>query len=311
MAVVQRPALKQSPAWRGHFRSQFKKTKMCRYYPLGQCKFGSECCFAHAADELSPAPDLTKTSFCAGFMGGYCRLPAGQCQYAHGEDDLRVSPEFAAKKLSRRTRDAAVASETSTSQDGDLDGETEFEWAGLESCLVSDTEWATDAPSSPLHWASSGTSTPASATQAPGSVALPALAKGVASKRTVCLDDVAGGPVRQKWPSLLESSRVSLAPNGGTWPPTMSQPFNRPSERPAPVAWPRSGSDLALPPPHTSPGIYAWADSGRPVAVLEPVRVVFAESVGLGIPTSSLSTLPVDPILLEARRSHLPLRVEI
>lgn len=62
----------------------------------------------------------------------------------------------------------------------------------------------------------------------------------VASKRTVCLDDVAGGPVRQKWPSLLESSRVSLAPNGGTWPPTMSQPFNRPSERPAPVAWPAS-----------------------------------------------------------------------
>lgn len=78
-----------------------------------------DCCFAHCEDELSQAPDLTKTSLCAAFMGGHCPLPSGECHYAHGEEELRITPEFINKKLSRRTRDAVVSDTSATSQDAE------------------------------------------------------------------------------------------------------------------------------------------------------------------------------------------------
>jgi len=91
-----------SPAWRGQYRTQFQKTRMCRYYPEGLCHFGDRCSFSHSVDELCIAPDLHKTSLCKLWQHDACKLPADQCQFAHGKDDLRVTPAFMYTGLSRR-----------------------------------------------------------------------------------------------------------------------------------------------------------------------------------------------------------------
>jgi len=92
----------QSHAWRALFKKQFHKTKLCRYYNLGQCRYGQDCPFAHDQSELAVAPDLTKTTICEAWLAGQCRLPPEQCQYAHGEEELRVTPAFSTSTLCKR-----------------------------------------------------------------------------------------------------------------------------------------------------------------------------------------------------------------
>mmetsp|Transcript_1582 Transcript_1582/g.4813 ORF Transcript_1582/g.4813 Transcript_1582/m.4813 type:complete len:514 (-) Transcript_1582:165-1706(-) len=92
----------QSHAWRSLFKKQFHKTKLCRYYNVGQCRYGTECPFAHSQSELSVAPDLTKTTMCEAWLAGHCSRPLGQCQFAHGEEELRVTPAFGNSTLCKR-----------------------------------------------------------------------------------------------------------------------------------------------------------------------------------------------------------------
>mmetsp|Transcript_100884 Transcript_100884/g.314501 ORF Transcript_100884/g.314501 Transcript_100884/m.314501 type:complete len:573 (+) Transcript_100884:97-1815(+) len=92
----------QSHAWRSLFKKQFHKTKLCRYYNIGQCRYGQDCPFAHDASELSVAPDLTKTTLCEAWAAGNCHLPSSQCQFAHGEEELRVTAAFSSSTLCKR-----------------------------------------------------------------------------------------------------------------------------------------------------------------------------------------------------------------
>lgn len=92
----------QSHAWRSLFKKQFHKTKLCRYYNLGQCRYGEDCPFAHHESELSVPPDLTKTTMCEAWIAGHCPRPSNQCQYAHGEEELRVTPVFSASTICKR-----------------------------------------------------------------------------------------------------------------------------------------------------------------------------------------------------------------
>ncbi|KAF4746305.1 hypothetical protein FOZ62_019594 [Perkinsus olseni] len=39
-------------------RRRLFKTKVCRYFIKGRCKFGDACTYAHWSDELQPRPDL-------------------------------------------------------------------------------------------------------------------------------------------------------------------------------------------------------------------------------------------------------------
>jgi len=93
-----------SPAWRGKFRTQFEKTRLCRYFPEGLCGFGDRCMFAHAVEEISHAPDLRKTSLCRAWKAGTCNLHPDKCPFAHGKRELRVTPAFMHSGLSTRTR---------------------------------------------------------------------------------------------------------------------------------------------------------------------------------------------------------------
>lgn len=67
---------------------QFVKTKLCKHFTKGYCKFEDKCFFAHDISELVYRPDLTKTKLCQRFMAlGVCFND--HCSFAHGIEELR------------------------------------------------------------------------------------------------------------------------------------------------------------------------------------------------------------------------------
>lgn len=74
------------------FRTQFLKTRPCRFFQAGCCRRGSGCSFAHG--KVSIAPDLTKTSLCLKWREGTCLLSSEDCPFAHGKEELRRSPLY-------------------------------------------------------------------------------------------------------------------------------------------------------------------------------------------------------------------------
>mmetsp|Transcript_103842 Transcript_103842/g.293664 ORF Transcript_103842/g.293664 Transcript_103842/m.293664 type:complete len:211 (+) Transcript_103842:40-672(+) len=92
----------QSPAWKRQFRCQFRKTKLCRFDAAGQCGFGSQCAFAHGADELQKVPSLRKTSMCVDWQRGTCLRKSSDCPFAHGDSELRLTPAFSCLGPSKR-----------------------------------------------------------------------------------------------------------------------------------------------------------------------------------------------------------------
>lgn len=68
------------------------KTKLCVYSIQGTCRLGSKCSFAHTASEVQEAPNLHKTQLCEAFSQGNCTNE--NCTFAHGEEELRLSPNF-------------------------------------------------------------------------------------------------------------------------------------------------------------------------------------------------------------------------
>lgn len=65
------------------------KTVLCREFPHGRCRFSAkDCSFAHGDDDLRPSPDMTRTSVCPTWMrNGECKNP--ECRYAHDSTELR------------------------------------------------------------------------------------------------------------------------------------------------------------------------------------------------------------------------------
>jgi hypothetical protein len=98
------PTPQRSPAWRARFRQQFLKTKMCRFYEAGLCRYGEDCPYAHSEQDLSVVPDLKKTSLCDAWKRGACPRSSDQCPFAHGDEELCLTPAFVEKPLSKRIR---------------------------------------------------------------------------------------------------------------------------------------------------------------------------------------------------------------
>jgi len=68
------------------------KTKMCKFYFLGNCERGSKCTFAHNNDQLASTPDLFKTKLCRTLLeSGNCNNP--QCPFQHRSNEIRTLNE--------------------------------------------------------------------------------------------------------------------------------------------------------------------------------------------------------------------------
>ncbi|KAF4655367.1 hypothetical protein FOZ61_007626 [Perkinsus olseni] len=65
-------------------RRQLYKTKFCRHYIRGSCKYGDHCTYAHCVEELAARPNFYKTKICT---RPSCCDP--DCQYAHSIYELR------------------------------------------------------------------------------------------------------------------------------------------------------------------------------------------------------------------------------
>eukprot|EP00930_Biecheleria_cincta_P054568 TRINITY_DN4080_c0_g1_i2.p1 TRINITY_DN4080_c0_g1~~TRINITY_DN4080_c0_g1_i2.p1 ORF type:complete len:273 (+),score=27.66 TRINITY_DN4080_c0_g1_i2:119-937(+) len=79
---------------------QFEKTKLCKFYILGQCARGSACRYAHASAEIKPLPDLACTKLCPKLVSlGSCENP--DCMYAHHRDELRGTSIYHKTKICR------------------------------------------------------------------------------------------------------------------------------------------------------------------------------------------------------------------
>jgi len=84
-----------TPEKKKQANKDLQKTRLCVYHLEGKCGFGSSCTFAHYTSEVKSVPDLSKTQLCAKFAEGKCSNK--NCTYAHGEEELRDSPNFKMK----------------------------------------------------------------------------------------------------------------------------------------------------------------------------------------------------------------------
>lgn len=74
------------------------KTRLCEFWQVGKCRKGSLCSFAHGQDDLRPSPDFECTSVCPVFLHtGKC--DAKGCRYAHSVQQLRVQPHLLKSKM--------------------------------------------------------------------------------------------------------------------------------------------------------------------------------------------------------------------
>lgn len=94
---------------------QFRKTKLCRFFETGGCRYEDQCTFAHTLKELAELPDLKKTSICKSWLSGCCKLSATECTYAHGTEDLRRMP--VSQRKTKQGKKAASYKETNAASD--------------------------------------------------------------------------------------------------------------------------------------------------------------------------------------------------
>lgn len=72
------------------------KTKMCRYYLNGECRFGDDCVFAHGTEELRSGTThpLRKTKKCSAFHSretkGIC-YHGSSCNFIHREPEAPIA----------------------------------------------------------------------------------------------------------------------------------------------------------------------------------------------------------------------------
>mmetsp|Transcript_148532 Transcript_148532/g.386187 ORF Transcript_148532/g.386187 Transcript_148532/m.386187 type:complete len:525 (-) Transcript_148532:190-1764(-) len=96
-------------------REQFHKTKMCRFYPVGECRYGQDCPYAHDESEIEHTPDLTKTALCTDFEKGCCLKNPEECPFAHGREELRTTDAFSESPLCKRAVSLKESQEPDTS----------------------------------------------------------------------------------------------------------------------------------------------------------------------------------------------------
>ena len=78
-------------------KRQLFKTKMCRHFLNGKCKYNADCTFSHDRSELLVRKDMAKTKLC---KKPNCSDSA--CTYAHSLDEIRYATDDMCANLIRR-----------------------------------------------------------------------------------------------------------------------------------------------------------------------------------------------------------------
>lgn len=64
------------------------KTRLCNFFKIGACHKGAGCCYAHGEEDLRASPNFERTSVCPIMLSqGSCAKP--DCRYAHDASELR------------------------------------------------------------------------------------------------------------------------------------------------------------------------------------------------------------------------------
>mmetsp|Transcript_154000 Transcript_154000/g.279805 ORF Transcript_154000/g.279805 Transcript_154000/m.279805 type:complete len:370 (-) Transcript_154000:71-1180(-) len=95
----------ESPKGADSTSAIFIKTKMCAFHLRGKCTRGEACKFAHGNTDMTPLPDLYRTSLCSSILlSGMCANGAS-CKYAHTRDELRRIRTPASGKPQRQAKE--------------------------------------------------------------------------------------------------------------------------------------------------------------------------------------------------------------
>lgn len=74
------------------------KTRMCDFFKRGACAKGARCPYAHGEDDLRPSPNFEKTAVCPTLRSkGRCDNP--KCRYAHATSEVRIAPSLMKTKM--------------------------------------------------------------------------------------------------------------------------------------------------------------------------------------------------------------------
>jgi hypothetical protein len=78
-------------------KRQLFKTKMCRHFLTGKCKYNTDCTFSHDRSELLVRKDMAKTKLC---KKAHCTDLS--CTYAHSIEEIRYATDDICPNLTHR-----------------------------------------------------------------------------------------------------------------------------------------------------------------------------------------------------------------
>jgi hypothetical protein len=64
------------------------KTRFCKHFARGFCRYEDTCAYAHGLQELKSRPNLVKTKICINRLAGACS-DGSACKYAHDRSEVR------------------------------------------------------------------------------------------------------------------------------------------------------------------------------------------------------------------------------
>jgi hypothetical protein len=74
------------------------KTRLCNFHMMGACHRGAGCSYAHGEQDLRPSPDFERTSVCPTMLKkGFCDKQ--HCRYAHNAEELRTQAGLLKTKM--------------------------------------------------------------------------------------------------------------------------------------------------------------------------------------------------------------------
>lgn len=84
------------------------KTRLCDFFAIGACQKGVLCPYAHGQEDLRPSPDFGRTSICPILRNkGTCNNP--DCRYAHSREELQTESALLKTRMCRFYRNGHCA----------------------------------------------------------------------------------------------------------------------------------------------------------------------------------------------------------